>query len=39
MYCLQARPCIFKPGNFTDWGIEGVNIVIVVGDARCDLVG
>ena len=24
MYCLQARPCIFQPGNFTGWGSEGV---------------
>ena len=23
MYCLQARPCIFRPGNFTGWGSEG----------------
>ena len=23
--CLQARPCIFQPGNVTGWGIEGVN--------------
>ena len=22
---LQARPCIFQPGNFTDWGSEEVN--------------
>jgi len=26
IYCLQARPCIFQPGNFTDWGSERVNI-------------
>ena len=25
VYCLQARPCIFQPGNFTGWGSEGVN--------------
>ena len=25
MYCLQARPCIIQPGNFTGWGSEGVN--------------
>ena len=24
MYCLQARPCIFQPGNFTGFGSEGV---------------
>ena len=23
--CLQARPCIFQPRNFTCWGSEGVN--------------
>ena len=23
-YCLQARPCIFQPGNFTCWDSEGV---------------
>ena len=22
IYCLQARPCIFHPGNFTGWGSE-----------------
>ena len=22
---MQARPCIFQPGNFTGWGSEGVN--------------
>ena len=26
IYCLQARPCIFQPGNFTDWGSERVSI-------------
>ena len=26
IYCLQARPCIIQPGNFTCWGNEGVNI-------------
>ena len=25
VYCLQARPCIFQPGNCTGWGSEGVN--------------
>ena len=25
MYCLQAPLCIVQPGNFTDWGSEGVN--------------
>ena len=25
IYCLQARPCIFQPGNFTGWGSERVN--------------
>ena len=24
MLCLQARPCIFQPGNFTGCGSEGV---------------
>ena len=24
MYCSQARPCIFQPGNCTGWGSEGV---------------
>ena len=23
---MQARPCIFQPGNFTGWGSEGVKI-------------
>ena len=27
IYCLQARPSIFQPGNFTGWGSEGVNIL------------
>ena len=22
---MQARPCIFQPGNFTHWDSEGVN--------------
>ena len=26
IHCLQARPCIFQPGNFNGWGNEGVNI-------------
>ena len=26
IYCLQVRPGIFQPGNFTGWGSEGVNI-------------
>ena len=26
LYCLQAHPCIFVPGNFTGWGSEGINI-------------
>ena len=26
MYCLQARPYIFQPGNFTGWGSEGVKL-------------
>ena len=25
IYCLQATPCIFEPGNLTGWGSEGVN--------------
>jgi len=24
IYCLQACPCIFQPGNVTGWGSEGV---------------
>ena len=24
MYCLEARPCIFQPGNVTGWGSEGL---------------
>ena len=24
MYCLQAPPCSFQPGNFTGWVSEGV---------------
>ena len=24
IYCLQARPSGFQPGNFTVWGSEGV---------------
>ena len=24
IYRLKARPCICQPGNFTDWGSEGV---------------
>ena len=27
IYCLQARPCLFQPGNFTGCGSEGVNNV------------
>ena len=26
IYCLQARPCIFQPGNFTGWDSEGVSL-------------
>ena len=26
MYCLQARPSIFQPGNFTGWDGQGVNV-------------
>ena len=26
-YCLQARPCIFQPGNCTGLGSEGVNLL------------
>ena len=25
IYCLQAHPCSFQPGNFTGGGSEGVN--------------
>ena len=25
IYCLQARPCIFQPGNVTCWSTQGVN--------------
>ena len=28
IYCLQARPCIFQPGNVTGWGSEGVKVVL-----------
>ena len=24
IYCLQARPSIFRAGNFTGWGSEGL---------------
>jgi len=24
IYCLQARPCSFQPGNFIGWDREGV---------------
>ena len=27
---IQARPCIFQPGNFTGWGNEEVNALRVV---------
>ena len=30
IYCLQVRPCISQPGNFTAWGSEGVNSFLVV---------
>ena len=26
LYCLQARPCIFQPGNFAGWGSERVKM-------------
>ena len=26
IYCLQAHPCIFQPGNFTGWGSERVKL-------------
>ena len=26
IYCLQARPYIFQPRNFTRWDSEGVNV-------------
>ena len=29
IYCLEARPCIFQPGNFTGWGSEGVKPVFI----------
>ena len=35
IYCLQARPCIFQPGNFTGWGSEGVNVL----SCRLDMLG
>ena len=25
-YCLQARSCIFQPGNITCWGSKGVKV-------------
>ena len=24
IYCLQARPCIYQPGNFTGWAVKGL---------------
>ena len=27
IHCLQARPCIFQPGNLTSRGSEGVKRV------------
>ena len=24
IYCLQACPCIFQPGNFTGWAVKGL---------------
>ena len=27
IHCLQARPCIFQPGNFTCWSSEGVKML------------
>ena len=29
IYCLQARLCIFQPGNFKGCGSEGVKIVVL----------
>ena len=29
LYCLQAGPCIFQPGNVTGWGSEGVKNVVI----------
>ena len=26
IYCLQVRPCIFQPRNFTGWGSERVKL-------------
>ena len=26
IYCSQACACTFKPGNFTGWGNDGVNL-------------
>ena len=34
IYCLQARPSIFRAGNFTGWVSEGVKILHVL---QCDL--
>ena len=42
IYCSQARPCIFQPGNFTGWGSEGVKLCFaelvfaLVGALRAD---
>ena len=34
--CAQARPCIFQSGNFTGWGDEGVNAVLLYSAVFCD---
>ena len=26
IYCLEARPCRFQPGNFTGWSSGGVKL-------------
>ena len=30
IHCLQARQCIFLPGNFTDWDSEGVKLYYII---------
>ena len=34
MYCLQARPCVFQPGNVTGFGSEGVKANRLTEDAE-----
>ena len=34
IYCLQVRPYIFQPGNFTGWGSEGVKTTTITKHSR-----